>query len=448
MRGKQSQEALLRSRVTKLTNNTKRYRAEIQTLKVLLKEKDEKILDLETRLKDKEAQRKDLLAHLYKPKHCVGDKKQQGKKQGAPAYHRPTPKAEDVTETHTYTLNTCPLCNHRVGRAHDTVVKYEEDIALRPRPTVSKHIITRHWCSHCELYVKTPTIPEIHRIGVKTLGYILYAHYHLRLPFNRVKESLRDLYGFRISEGEIALKLKEAQGIFGKEHDTIIALVQIATRVYADETGWRMDGKNWCLWVFVTEKGIRYVIEDTRGKGVAERVLGDKEDRVIISDGYAGYQNLPGEKQQCWVHLIRVAKHRSLALYGDLCVLYKKLLLELEKPIGERDRGKFEGLLETLIVKHYAETEAHTVQERMRRHKPFLFTCLSYEGVLPENNTAERAIRPQVIMRKISGGSRSVKGAQARAVNMTVLETYRRRNPDTPFFDVVLPLLQKGRAEG
>ena len=186
------------------------------------------------------------------------------------------------------------------------------------------------------------------------------------------------------------------------------------------------------------------MIEDTRGKGVAERVLGGKEDRVLISDGYTAYKNLPGEKQQCWVHLLRVAKQRSPALYDDLCVLYKKLLLELEKPLPERNRTYFENTLEELIAKQYTETEAHTVQERMQRHTPFLFTCLSYEHVLPENNTAERAIRPQVIMRKISGGSRSLAGAHARAVNMTVIETNRRKNPNASFFEVILPLLQKG----
>ena len=90
MRGEQSEEALLRSRVTKLTNNTKRYREEIQTLKKRLKERDATILALTIQLKDKEAQRKDLLAHIYKPRHHTEDKKPKGKKEGAQGYHRPT----------------------------------------------------------------------------------------------------------------------------------------------------------------------------------------------------------------------------------------------------------------------------------------------------------------------------------------------------------------------
>jgi len=80
------------------------------------------------------------------------------------------------------------------------------------------------------------------------------------------------------------------------------------------------------------------------------------------------------------------------------------------------------------------------------RDRDPLLTCLDYEGVLPENNTAERAIRPQVVMRKIFGGSRSLDGAKAHEVNTSVIETMRKQNPDKNFFEIMLPLLEK-RAE-
>jgi hypothetical protein len=275
------------------------------------------------------------------------------------------------------------------------------------------------------------------------LGYIIYARYRLRLPIGKIKESLLDLHSFKISEGEIAQKLKDAQELFGEDHDAIIALIQDATVVYADETGWRMNGNNWFLWVFVTDKAIRYVIEDTRGKGVAERALGEKTNRVLISDGYTAYQNLPGDKQQCWVHLLRAAKLRSPSCYGELALLYHNLLLELEKPIAERDDIALKKTFGLLMDKHYPEPEAHKVQARMKRHQDVLFTCLRYQGVLPENNTAERAIRPQVIMRKIFGGSRSLAGAQAHAVNTSVLATLAKQHPGENFMGVLLPLLEK-----
>ena len=446
MRGQLSTESRLKISVTRLTNKASGYKSTIKNLREEIKQKDKKIAELESKLIDKEAQRKELMSYLYKPNKKDGELLPRGKKPGAPAYHRAIPKDEDVTSEHTYTLKTCPMCEHAVGGVVDTVIKYEEDINLKPRPTITKHTITRHWCSHCETYVKSKNIPDISRIGINTMGYILYSRYRLRLPIEKIQESLKDLYNFKISEGEIVEKLKETEALFGKDYDAIILLIQEAKSIYADETGWKMDGKNWWLWVFVTARGVQYVIEDTRGKGVPQRILGDKEDGVIISDGYAAYQNLPGDKQQCWVHLLRKAKLHSMALYGDLVVLYKHLLLELEKPIPDRDRKKLEQSFDILLSKKYQDPEVHLVKNRMTKHRPFLFTCLDYEGVLPENNTAERAIRLQVVMRKIFGGSRSLAGAKAHQVNSSVIETMRRQNPNASFFDLILPLLHKRRS--
>lgn len=447
MRGQLSRENRLEINVTRLKNNAVRYRLKIKELTSILKEKNRKIRALEEKLTDKESQRKELLSYLYKPGKKSGEVKSRGKKPGALAYHRPTPLESAVTQERSYVLKTCPICENEVGGIVDTVVKYVEDIALKPRPTVTKHIITRHWCSQCETYVKSPDVPPITRIGIKTMGYVLYARYRLRLPLGKIKESLLDLYDFKISEGEVVAVLKNAEVLLGKDYEAITVLIQEAKVVYADETGWRMDGQNWWLWVFVTSMGTQYVIEDTRGKGVPERILGEKEDRVIISDGYAAYQNLPGNKQQCWVHLLRAAKLHSASLYEDLVLLYKKLLFELEKPLSHRDKGKFQKRLAALMEKPYSEPTAQKVLARMKRHEAVLFTCLDYENVLPENNTAERAIRPQVVMRKIFGGSRSLSGTMAHQVNSSVIETMRTQNPDANFFDVILPLLHKRRSE-
>lgn len=446
-RGNITKETRLQISVTKLQKGIKKLQERIIELTRINKEKDQKIAELEAKLQDKESQRKELLSYLYKPNKRDGECLPRGKKTGAPAYHRPIPPESAITQEHNYLLKQCPICEKPVGNAVDTVVKYTEDITLKPRPTITKHTITRHWCPNCETYVKSKDIPPIARIGINTMGYILYARYRLRLPMAKIKESLLDLYDFTISEGEIVDTIKDAEQLFNKDYQAISALIQEANAVYVDETGWRMDGKNWWLWVFCTTKGTQYVIEDTRGKGVAKEALGPKEDRVIISDGYAAYQNLPGDKQQCWVHLLRVAKLHSILLYEDLVVLYKKLLLELEKPMRERKGEVLQQDFDLLLNKEYKDSEVLMVKKRMTKHKPFLFTCLQYEGVLPENNTAERAIRPQVVMRKIFGGSRSLAGARAHQVNSSVIETLRKQNPDAHFFDVMLPLLKKRHSE-
>lgn len=418
--------------------------------------RDARIAELETKLADKEVQRKTLAGYLYKAgkasDQARGQARPRGKQPGARAFHRPKPDPAEVTERIIFSINQCPTCKHPVGEAVDQVDKYQEDIDLAPRKIVKHHTITRHWCGRCQQYVKAPNTPKLERIGINVLAYVLYARYRLRLTIKLTQESLADLHNFTISEGEIIAQLDKAKEIFGKDYEAVCELIKTAKVVYADETGWRMDGDNWYLWAFVSpeDKAIRYELAETRGAGVAQDVLGQQPDRVIISDGYAVYGSLPGDNQQCWVHLLRVAKVNSPGLYEELCQLYEKLGIELTKPANQRDPPWFRAQLQALAdpaLKQFPELTTPKVQNRLKKHIEQLLICLTHDGVLPENNTAERVIRPQVIMRKIFGGSRSPKGAETHATNTSVITTQLLRHPDKSFFEVITPLLKQRRQE-
>jgi hypothetical protein len=64
----------------------------------------------------------------------------------------------------------------------------------------------------------------------------------------------------------------------------------------------------------------------------------------------------------------------------------------------------------------FAQTQTlmHTLCERVERFLPELFVFVAYPGVPSDNNLAERSVRPLVIARKISGGTRSPKGSATR----------------------------------
>jgi transposase len=64
----------------------------------------------------------------------------------------------------------------------------------------------------------------------------------------------------------------------------------------------------------------------------------------------------------------------------------------------------------------YAHTSSplQTLCERVERFLPELFVFVAVPGVPADNNLAERSVRPLVIARKISGGSRSPNGSQTR----------------------------------
>jgi transposase len=74
---------------------------------------------------------------------------------------------------------------------------------------------------------------------------------------------------------------------------------------------------------------------------------------------------------------------------------------------------------------------AQILATRLHRYESELFEFIRTLGVSPTNNLAERAVRPQVIVRKISVGSRSLAGSQIRCDLATIVHTWvaRGRNP-------------------
>ena len=438
-----SPESRQKQIITRLKNVNVALKKVVFDLRKTVNLQQRKIDQLETKLQDKESQRKLLLSYLYKPQTASKEKKKRGKRPGAMGFQRQTPKDSEVTHKQEFPLAACPTCERQLSAPVDQVIKYEEDIDLAPKKIIKQFVIPRYWCPRCQDFVKSPHVPPIVRIGPNVMAYVLYARYRLRLPQLKIKESLQDLHNFTISEGEVAEKIQEAQALFGKDYQAISELIKTAKVVYADETGWRMEGENWFLWVFTSKKQTRYIISPTRGGGVAEDALGTKKDRVIVSDGYKVYQNLPGKNQQCWVHLLRVAKFHSMPMYEDLLKIYLKLQNELLKLIKDRDPPYVEKRLQSILETTYPEPLASKVQARISNHQKLLLTCLGFDGVLPENNTAERAIRNHVVMRKIFGSSRSVSGAYAHEVNTSVIDTMAKQYPSASFFSTMVPLIKK-----
>lgn len=64
----------------------------------------------------------------------------------------------------------------------------------------------------------------------------------------------------------------------------------------------------------------------------------------------------------------------------------------------------------------FVRTEApqRILCERVQRFLPELFVFVAIPGVPSHNNLAERSVRPLVVARKISGGTRSPTGSQTR----------------------------------
>jgi transposase len=73
----------------------------------------------------------------------------------------------------------------------------------------------------------------------------------------------------------------------------------------------------------------------------------------------------------------------------------------------------------------------HALCHRLLRHQGELFQFGRVPGLSADNNAAERMLRPLVITRKISGGSRTSEGTATRMALSTLFGTWQARGLNT-----------------
>ncbi len=79
-----------------------------------------------------------------------------------------------------------------------------------------------------------------------------------------------------------------------------------------------------------------------------------------------------------------------------------------------------------MISKKYSKENCIRFVKRLKHERMMLFTFLQ-TGTNYHNNTAERAIRPNVIIRKNIDGHRSKAGADSHKILMSIKETCEMR---------------------
>lgn len=211
----------------------------------------------------------------------------------------------------------------------------------------------------------------------------------------------------------------------------------------ADETGWRVNGQNHWLWVFTNKDAAFYQIDKSRGSKVVSDILGEKYQGVLTSDFYSAYNKLQARsKQRCLGYLLaeikKVQEKNKFApesIDGIFCQELKMVLKEtIElwngyyegtkafKDLGKGKERAISRMMEILLlpIKH---KDARRFCKRIIKYNQELFTFLDNPLVEPTNNRAERQLRPNVIIRKITFGNRSALGALNHAVIMSIIQT-------------------------
>jgi transposase len=211
--------------------------------------------------------------------------------------------------------------------------------------------------------------------------------------------------------------------------------------VHADETGWNNDGKPQQLWALTNPTTTAYHVDKSRGGKVIRKLLGKAFGGTLVSDFYGAYSAMDCRKQKCNAHLLRelvnCAEKSAEFAAGKFFTKSKRLIKEMLLLKGRWDKlgddrylarvKQLEKRLQVLADGSYALADERRIARRMRRHRTELTEFLHQRNLDGTNNAAERAIRPAVVARKISGGSRSKAGADAWARLSSLLRTAGQR---------------------
>jgi hypothetical protein len=227
--------------------------------------------------------------------------------------------------------------------------------------------------------------------------------------------------------------------------DDIVSKIHYAAAIYADETYWTIDAAAAYIWFHGNEDLAYFQIDTSRAGEVSRRILGEKFDGGLVTDCYSGYaKHTTKLKQKCLAHLRRAAKEWTqlvpatsqaigffqavVAWVGRACALAHgrsrttKRSAEQKKEIHWLQRELKR--LESMPVDH---ERAERLQKRLQKYHDQWLTFIDYPELHPTNNLAERALRPLVVLRKLTFGNRSPEGARRTGVLMSVVETAKRQ---------------------
>ena len=436
-----------------------RYLQRIAELEKTLRERDAKIAQLRLQ------HQKQFKTNVQPPSPPTRGVRKRGAPQGHPPWRRRPPDHIDQT-TPVPAPKVCPRCQGKGLVPHPEVYEHiQEDIVLTPQIRTTCFIHQQCWCPRCRRPVYRVAEGELPgcRIGPVTRAVASHLRYNLQIPYRKVQHILCDLFGMPLVPASAMPFDRKATALGRPLYEELGAKLKSSETAYADETSWRENGQGCYLWFGGNQDLARYQITGDRSSDSAVLLLGDDFDGTLVTDAYAAYNAVNARhRQTCWSHIATRCKeilkqieltrppitvprsvvfcNRLKDFSSRLCELGCKLRnKKLSQPKARAMIPLLERQLKRLASRSLDYAPAETLRARiMNKDHDKLFTFLRVPGVEPTNNHSERSVRPMVIMRKISFGTRSEAGSESHGVLTSLLETARRQGKDRIRFLVTL----------
>jgi len=436
----------------------------------IIAEKDRQIRQLQTRVRQLEAQNARLEARIAQLERLLEKATRDGKRQAAPfskgppkeqpkkpgrksgtkygrKAHRPLPEQEPDEIINVPLPEQCDVCG---GAVDEDRVDQQVQMEIPRRPIIRRFDIHVGQCRCCgkrfrprhALQTSDAVGAAASQLGPDLVAMIAMMKDKYGLSYGDICGLLKDGFGIPVTRGGAAHAVLRAGARAKPLYEVFKQLVRRADAVYPDETGWKVGGVLKWMWAFVTDTVTVYVIRPSRGKDVAQEILGPDYDGRMIHDGWSPYDSfVHAIHQQCLEHLLRRATELLEKATGPAARFPNRAKKFLQDALALRDRrdagkisdhglavarGRLEKRLDRLLNAHYTHAGNRRFRNHLAKHRREILTFLYHADIEATNWPAEQAMRPAVRNRKLFGGNRTWSGAAAQECLGSVLATFAK----------------------
>ncbi len=369
------------------------------------------------------------------------------KKRGGQAGHRRVVRelvpVERCAEVIALRPENCRRCGEGLVGTDPEPIRHQVWELPKIEPVIVEYQRHRLTCCGCGL-TTCATLPvgvPTGQFGTRLLAFTGLLMGHFRQSKRRAALFLSDLLNMPCSPAATVKMQKRVSEALEQPYEALKARLAAESQLSMDESPTKQANQKAWLWTAVAGTYAVFAIFASRAATALPKLLGDQFCGVINCDRAKMYWQAK-RLQWCWAHLKR--DFQSLRDHHDHQV--KRLGFDLQQPVevmfilwhkyksGLVTWGAFQSEMQpvrkkvdSLLLRGVASENKRLIGmcRELHSHREWLWTFVEVQGIEPTNNTAERALRPAVIYRKLSFGTQSEAGSRFIERMLTVCETCR-----------------------
>ena len=384
---------------------------------------------------------------LSKPK--AGKKRKQGGQKGHKKHSRELVPTEQCDQVIACVPTDCRKCGGALNPTDSEPIRHQVWELPPIKPIVTEYQRHRGHCCGCGITTcgELPAGVPTGQCGPRLAAFTGLLMGHFRQSKRRASQFLQDLLNIPCSAAWTVKIQNLVSDALATPYEQLRGELTKQPQLFVDESPTKEKNTKAWLWVAVAPLFVVFGIFLNRKRASLKAMIGDYSGVILNCDRAKMY--FDGKRLQwCWAHLKRDiqklidSSDNQVKRLGHDLMRQQKLLFHHWRSFKEKAisweqfqmevapiREEFDSLLQRGIFS--GNKRLRGMCKELHPRRDWLWTFTEVEGIEPTNNTAERALRPAVIYRKLSFGTQSASGSRYLERILSVSETCRLQGRST-----------------